>query len=257
MARKGNPISLTLSRSSDSSWFCSLFKRIWDLISLFKKIRAGVSLSTGLLGGIGAMLGGDWELTLTVPGLIFLMKELLDWLTSSMDRLPLSVGGGGNSQISSTKPDFYLNLPLPPEGVLPEHPIDLTGTDEAKPIPDLDLNRPLTPEPAPPAPLEEAILLKKRERVKVELRSLLQIGYQKKARPFRIVEKFIEKIGIDDDRDPRFLDDLYDHLDTLGRIQGGNVELPQKLCEKGLKQLHCWILEPKANRAGGQGGMTN
>ncbi|KAB8477466.1 hypothetical protein FH972_025332 [Carpinus fangiana] len=117
-----------------------------------------------------------------------------------MEGFPLSVGGGGNAG-PSNRPLLDLNLPPAPE---PEP----------------------GPEPAPPAPLsaeEEEALRTKRERVKAELRLLLQIGYDKRARSSKTAEDLIRWIGIDAERDPRFLESLYNHLDRLSLTQGGSV----------------------------------
>jgi hypothetical protein len=155
----------------------------------------------------------------------------LDWVLLSMEGFPLSVGGGGNAG-PSNRPLLDLNLPPAPE---PEP----------------------GPEPAPPAPLsaeEEEALRTKRERVKAELRLLLQIGYDKRARSSKTAEDLIRWIGIDAERDPRFLESLYNHLDRLSLTQGGSVGQPQKLSKKGQAELCRWILEQKENGAGGPGG---
>jgi hypothetical protein len=112
----------------------------------------------------------------------------------------------------------------------------------------LDLNVTPSPEPAPPAPLSaeaEEALRAKRERLKGELRLLLQIGYGSRARPYKKAEDLINWIGIDAEKDPLFLDRLYDHVWELSMTQGGSVGQPQKLSPKGLDELRCWILEQK------------
>ena len=164
-----------------------------------------------------------------VAPLVVLFEEWLDWVLSSMEGFPLSVGGGGNAGPSNRR---LLDLNLPPS-----------------PSPEPG------PEPAPPAPLsaeEEEALRTKRERVKAELRLLFQIGYNKRARSPKTAEELIKWIGIDAERDPRFLESLYNHLDWLSLTQGGSVGQPQKLSKKGQDELCRWILEQKENGAGGE-----
>jgi hypothetical protein len=147
-------------------------------------------------------------------------------LVLSVGESTLSVGGGGSDAGPSGRA-LDLNVTPPPEPA---------------------------PEPAPPTPLsaetEEALRMK-RERVKDELRFLLQIGYGTRARPYKKADSIIKWIGLDAERDPCFLDRLYNHLYELSRTLGGSVGQPQKLNTKGLDELHCWILKERENRARG------
>lgn len=166
------------------------------------------------------------------PMLAFL-SYLIDLILNLMDESPLSVGGGGSDAGPSRRA------------------LDLNVTPSPEPGPEP------APEPAPPAPLSaeaEEALRTKRERVKGELRSLLQIGYGSRARPYQKAEDLIKWIGIDAERDPCFLDRLYDHLSELSMTQGGSVGQPQKLPPKGLDELRCWILDQKEDGAGGPEG---
>lgn len=171
----------------------------------------------------------DWGLTWVAPFFV-LFVDLIDFLLSFMDKLPLSVGGGGSDVGPSRRPLPDLNFPpsLEPE--------------PAPPSP--------SPEPAPPAPLsaeEEQHLLTKREDVKLALRVLLQIGYGSRGRNSKTAEKILQDMDIDSERDATFLDELYDHLDGLSRKQGGVHGQPQKLPKKGLEELLRWISEKKGN----------
>nr|YP_010035135.1 ATP synthase F0 subunit 1 [Euonymus alatus]QOX10158.1 ATP synthase F0 subunit 1 [Euonymus alatus] len=90
------------------------------------------------------LIAGDWDLTLKVPCLIFILDELLYWITSLMEGFPLYVGGGEISCSSrpdlnfppADEPSFDLNLPPsdepsstsePPqeEQVLPQEEVEL------------------------------------------------------------------------------------------------------------------------------------
>ena len=79
----------------------------------------------------------------TWPFFVFSV-DWIDWILSSMDRLPLSVGGGGSDAgpSSSGRPELDLNQPPAPEPGL-----DLNGPPPAEPEP----APPAEPAPAPPA----------------------------------------------------------------------------------------------------------
>lgn len=118
----------------------------------------------------------------------------------------------------------------------------------------LDLNLPPSPspepgpEPAPPAPLsaEEEALRTKRERVRSELMFLLQLGFSKKARPFKIGEGLLQWLEIENERDEAFLNNLHAHLSELSDRLGARVDRPsQKLSDKEMEALQIWVLNEK------------
>ena len=161
-----------------------------------------------------------------VAPLVVLFEEWLDWVLSSMEGFPLSVGGGGNAGPSNRR---LLDLNLPPS-----------------PSPEPG------PEPAPPAPLsveEEEQLLTKREEVKFLIRVLLQIGYHKRARNEKEIKQLFQDIDIDSERNATFLEELHDHLRGLRRPggHGGTSGQPKKLSNIEVQELLRWISEKRGN----------
>ncbi|KAI5567026.1 hypothetical protein BDE02_13G061600 [Populus trichocarpa] len=165
----------------------------------------------------------NWGLTWGAPFFIF-FAEWIDFLLSSMEGFPLSIGGGGSDAGPSRRPVLDLN---------------------STPQPELDLNQPAAheqePEPAPP--LDDQDLLTKRKRVSEELRLLLQIGAVK--RKNKIADQLLDWMGLDNETDRTLLDDLYNHLYDLSEEQGRRVGQPQMFSSKGIKSLKLWFLNRK------------
>jgi hypothetical protein len=173
----------------------------------------------------------DWGLTWVAPLVVFL-EEWLGFLISSMERLPLPVGGGGNAGPSNRRLLDLNRIPSP--------------SPEPEPEPEPG------PEPAPPAPLsveEELLITKKREEVKFLIRVLLQIGYQKRARNEKEIKQLFQDIDIDSERNASFLEELHDHLQGLRRPggHGGTSGQPQKFSNIEVQELLRWISEKRGN----------
>ncbi|GMP99788.1 hypothetical protein CsSME_00047135 [Camellia sinensis var. sinensis] len=84
-----------------------------------------------------------WDWGMTWPFFVFFVDGI-DWILSSMDGLPLSVGGGGSDAgpSSTGHPELDLN-----QSPAPEPGLDLNSPSPAKPEP----APPAEPAPAPPA----------------------------------------------------------------------------------------------------------
>ncbi|GMP99778.1 hypothetical protein CsSME_00047126 [Camellia sinensis var. sinensis] len=84
-----------------------------------------------------------WDWGLTWPFFVFFVDGI-DWILSSMDGLPLSVGGGGSDAgpSSTGRPELDLN-----QSPAPEPGLDLNSPSPAKP----ESAPPAEPAPAPPA----------------------------------------------------------------------------------------------------------
>jgi len=109
-------------------------------------------------------------------------------------------------------------------------------------------------EAAPPAPLsveeeEEKELLTKREKVKFEIRTLLQIGYNKRARNEKEINRLFQDIDIDSERNATFLKELLDHLRGLRQPwgDGGTSGQPKKFSNIEVQELLRWISEKRGN----------
>lgn len=105
----------------------------------------------------------------TWPFFVFSV-DWIDWILSSMDRLPLSVGGGGSDAgpSSSGRPELDLNQPPAPEPGL-----DLNGPPPAEPEP----APPAEPAPAPPAepaPEPRPFFSLSKEQLKEELKKTVK-----------------------------------------------------------------------------------
>lgn len=105
---------------------------------------------------------------------------------------------------------------------------------------------------SPPAPLsveEEKHLLTKREKVKFEIRTLLQIGYNKRARNEREINRLFQDIDIDSERNATFLKELLDHLRGLRQPwgDGGTSGQPTKFSNIEVQELIRWISEKRGN----------
>lgn len=209
-------------------------------------------------------------------GIYLFEVSILDLLMSFMDSAPMPLEGSvapsspGSSQMADQAGPSNAGLAHSPAGSFPSVPSGLSPIPDDPSIPSvpslpsLDSNdgeqsveqrAPRESHPNPVAsPGEEAALRTQRERVKAELRLLFQIGYNKRARSPETAEELIQWIGIDEERDPLFLESLYNHLDWLSLKQGGSVGQPQKLSKKGQDELCRWVLQQKEDGAGGPGG---
>jgi len=67
-------------------------------------------------------------------------------------------------------------------------------------LPDLNATPSPEPEPEAPAPAEEELLIRNREKVKEDLRILLQLGYDRQARRASAVEKIIGDLNFEGER---------------------------------------------------------
>ena len=105
---------------------------------------------------------------------------------------------------------------------------------------------------SPPAPLsveEEKHLLTIREEVKFDIRILLQIGYNKRARNEREINQLFQDIDIDSERNATFLKELIDHLRGLRQPggHGGISGQPKKFSNIEVQELIRWIFEKRGN----------
>jgi hypothetical protein len=112
-------------------------------------------------------------------------------------------------------------------------------------LPDLNATPSPEPEPGPepeaPAPAEEELLIRNREKVKDDLRGLLQIGYEGYPRPKQAVDKILQDLNLDSERDAAFLERLRDQLTGLCDEYNGSQGPRRRFDKKGLKDLKTWI----------------
>lgn len=81
--------------------------------------------------------------------------------------------------------------------------------------------------------------------------SLLQLGFYKQARPFKKGEGLLQWLGIENEGDPAFLNNLHAHLSELSDRLGARVDRPsQKLSDKEIEALKIWVLNEKDKRLG-------
>ena len=76
--------------------------------------------------------------------------------------------------------------------------------------------------------------------MKDDLRVLLQLGYDRQARRAAAVEKILQDLKIDEERDATFLESLRWQIDHLCRHQGR-----EKFDNKALANLKKWIFWEK------------
>jgi hypothetical protein len=133
---------------------------------------------------------------------------------------------GGSDAGLSTLPDL---------NATPRPDLNVTPSPESEP----------GPEPEPPAPAEEELLIRNREKAKEDLRILLQLGYDKQARRAPAVAKILDDLNIDGEGDATFLDTLRDHVTHLCHQY---CRPPRKFDKKGLADLKGWILRTKRER---------
>jgi hypothetical protein len=128
-----------------------------------------------------------------------------------------------------------LMLPeLPDLNELPQVP-DLNATPSPEPEPEPG------PEPEAPAPAEEELLIRNREKVKEDLRILLQIGYDRQTRRASAVEKIVGNFHLEGERNAAFLERLRDKIDQLCGQYNGSRGPRQKFDDTAVKALKEWI----------------
>eukprot|EP00268_Persea_americana_P053727 TRINITY_DN610_c3_g1_i1.p3 TRINITY_DN610_c3_g1~~TRINITY_DN610_c3_g1_i1.p3 ORF type:complete len:200 (+),score=23.77 TRINITY_DN610_c3_g1_i1:1157-1756(+) len=112
----------------------------------------------------------------------------------------------------------------------------------------IDLDLRLAPPSPPLSEEEEQDLLTKRGEVKEELRALLRIGYLRKARYEKTIEKMARDIGIDQERDKSFLEELRNHFFELANDLSRGGEQPKRFDKKAMNELLRWISEKKGRK---------
>ena len=88
------------------------FFRIW-LNSLVKRVI--ISITVLLVTRI--LFDCNWGFSLEAAFFAPFLSDLLDFVLSAMDRIPLSVGDDGSGASSSKQPSFDLNVPAAEQAV--------------------------------------------------------------------------------------------------------------------------------------------
>ena len=184
----------------------------------------------------------DWGFTWLAPILV-LFEEWQALLISPMERLPISVGSGGNAGPSNPRP-FDLNEPYQGAGAGPASP-DLEFRLGQPGVP---AGNDLSPEQGPeavPDPNGAALEVEK-QNLKGSLKSLLQVGLQG-SRPYFVWEQLFSFMAIDNEQDEDFLIDVQKKVDSIARNRNG------RKWEKGeIDNFKTWFLAAKEKQERGE-----